>query len=73
MNIRQNKIYDIGLGVLKKAAGGKGQVNLGGALWMLVQLLREFAMFQNLKNKKTSRSSVWAPILARQWLPAPQS
>ena len=47
MNIRQNKIYDIGLGVLKKAAGGKGQVNLGGALWMLVQLLREFAMFQN--------------------------
>ena len=48
-------------------------MNLGGAPWMLAQLLWEFAMFQNLKNKKTSRSSMWAPILAGQWLPAPQS
>lgn len=61
MNIRQKKIYNIGLGVLKKerrSQGGRkqqeGEVNLGGASCMLVQLLWEFAMFQNLKNKKTS-------------------
>lgn len=53
---RQSKIYNVGLGVLKKevkgkkAAGGRGQVNLGGASCMLVQLLWEFPNVSKFKK-----------------------